>query len=541
MSEQAANSTEIRNAKARQAGLAAVAKLSADPTGLIKYQSHGHVAVIGGANAIEIAERLNGNLQALVLLLEGAGETNTQVLAVGDRGIHIEGYLGAFRIQVGEEGQADAETVSVDLILDLSPSPILGMAMKPPGYFAPAREDAALESVIDELAQMVGSFEKPRYFAYDESICAHGRSGKIACSRCIDACPAEAISSLAESVEVDSNLCQGGGICATVCPSGAISYNYPSASDSLLRIKTLLRCYGEQGGQDPLVVFVSDGDGEPPALRQGNLLPVVVEELASVGLEVWLSTLAYGAKAVLLLDGGATPTAVLHAMEEQIGVAGEILAAMGYDRNAVRVIAPLDLTTDFAGLMPEIANAGFSGIGGKRQTAYLAIDHMFDHATRPKPLANLPVGAPFGTAYVTEQSCTLCFACVGACPGKALQPGEGEPQLRFIEANCLQCGMCTRTCPENAIWITPRLLFDRPARHKLRTLYEEEPFCCTSCGKPFATRSVIDSMFVKLQGHWMFQDERARKRLTMCEDCRVVDAVQDPDAMESGINGQIPQ
>jgi len=98
--------------------------------------------------------------------------------------------------------------------------------------------------------------------------------------------------------------------------------------------------------------------------------------------------------------------------------------------------------------------------------------------------------------------------------------------------------MCTRTCPENAIWITPRLLFDRPARHKLRTLYGEDPFCCTSCGKPFATHSVIDSMFSKLQGHWMFQDERARKRLTMCEDCRVVDAVQDPDAMEAGINGQ---
>ena len=191
--------------------------------------------------------------------------------------------------------------------------------------------------------------------------------------------------------------------------------------------------------------------------------------------------------------------------------------------------------------MPEITTAGFSAVGGKRQTAYMAIDHLFDQAARPKPLANLPTGAPFGTAYVEGQSCTLCFSCVGACPGKALQAGEGEPKLRFIEANCLQCGMCTRTCPENAIWITPRLLFDRTARHKLRTLYEEEPFCCTTCGKPFATRSVIDSMLSKLQGHWMFQDERARKRLTMCEDCRVVDAVQDPDAMESGINGQTLQ
>jgi ferredoxin len=540
MSEQIANSTDRRNARARQAGLAAAADLSIAPTGLIKYQSHGHAAVIGGNNAIEIAERLNRNLQTQVLLLDGVDETGEQVLAVGGRELHIEGYLGAFRIQLGAEGEENAEIIRVDLILDLSPSPILSMPMKPPGYFAPAGNEEALESVIDELAQMVGSFEKPRYFEYDASICAHERSGKTACRRCIDACPAEAITSLAESIEVNSNLCQGGGICATVCPSGAISYNYPTSSDTLLGIKTLLHSYEEQGGRDPCIVFVSDAHSETPQLQQGNLLPVVVEELASTGLEVWLSTLAYGAKAVWLLDNGATPSIVMRAMEEQIRVAGEILAAMGFDPDAVRVITPPDLLTDLAGLIPEMTTASFSGVGGKRQTAYLAIDHLFDQAARPKPLASLSTGAPFGTAYV-EQSCTLCFACVGSCPGRALQAGEGEPKLRFIEANCLQCGMCTRTCPENAIWITPRLLFDRSARQKLRTLYEEEPFCCTSCGKPFATRSVIDSMFAKLQGHWMFQDERARKRLTMCEDCRVVDAVQDPDAMESGINGQILQ
>ena len=538
MSEQAANSSETRNAKARKAGLAAVASLPTDPTGLIKYQSRGHVAVIGNANAIEIAKRLHGNLRPQLLLLEEAGATNTQALAVGGRSISIEGYLGAFSIRIAEEGAADTETVRVDLILDLSPTPILGMAMKPPGYFAPAGEDSALEDALSELAQMVGSFEKPRYFEYDPSVCAHGRSGITACRRCIDACPAEAIRSLAESIEVDANLCQGGGICATVCPSGAISYNYPGASDTLLRIKTLLQGYREQGGQDPVVVFVTAGDGGPPWLQQGNLLPVAVEELASVGLEVWLSTLAYGAKAALLLDDGATAAGVLSAIEEQIDVSREILAAMGYDANAVRLVTAADLCADFARLMPEIAAASFAAIGGKRQTAYFAIDHLYDQAARPKPLANLPVGAPFGTAYVSEQSCTLCFACVGACPGKALQPGEGEPRLRFIEANCLQCGMCTRTCPENAIWITPRLLFDRPARHKLRTLYEEEPFCCTCCGKPFATRSVIDSMLTKLQSHPMFQDERARKRLTMCDDCRVIDAVQDPDAMEAGIHGQ---
>ncbi len=54
-------------------------------------------------------------------------------------------------------------------------------------------------------------------------------------------------------------------------------------------------------------------------------------------------------------------------------------------------------------------------------------------------------------------------------------------------------------------------------------LNEEEPFCCIVCGKAFATGSVIEAMRTKLEGHWMFQDEASRRRLEMCDDCRVAD------------------
>ncbi|MEW8292369.1 MAG: 4Fe-4S dicluster domain-containing protein, partial [Candidatus Thiodiazotropha endolucinida] len=173
---------------------------------------------------------------------------------------------------------------------------------------------------------------------------------------------------------------------------------------------------------------------------------------------------------------------------------------------------------------------------------YLAIDHLYDQAERPKPMASLPAGAPFGTVDVEEKACTLCLSCVGACPGKALQSGsEGMPQLRFIEANCLQCGLCTRTCPEDAIWITPRLLFDAERRNQTRTLREEEPFRCTACGKPFATRSVIEKMRSRLKDHYMFQSERALKRLTLCDSCRVVDIVQDAEAMGGDLDGRLRQ
>jgi ferredoxin len=136
---------------------------------------------------------------------------------------------------------------------------------------------------------------------------------------------------------------------------------------------------------------------------------------------------------------------------------------------------------------------------------------------------------------VSAKDCTLCLSCVGACPGGALQDGYDKPELRFIEANCLQCGMCTRVCPEDAIWITPRFLFDAEARRRPRVLHHEAPFECVSCSKPFATRSVIERMVGRLGGHYMFRDERAKRRLMMCEDCRVADIAQDPEAMATGV------
>jgi ferredoxin len=542
MSESNMTPEATANREAREQALQAMRQVRVEPTSLVNYQSRGRVAVIGDQLALEIAPRLNDRLSPIVLLTQGAEEPGAPVVPVGGRELLIEGYLGAFRIQLGEPRRANAETIAVDLILDLSDPPLMRRGMNPPGYYHASAEEDLLAPVLDEVAQMTGTFEKPRYFDYDPAICAHGRSGKTACTRCIDVCPADAITALAETIEVNSYLCQGGGACASVCPSGAIRYVYPQASDGLQRLRRLLQVYREQGGRSPVVVFHAESDILLPDGIPGHYLPLAVEELASVGMEVWLSALAYGATQVLLADGGAMPSGVGAAMQEQLLITGEILEAMGYPRSSIRLVTHEALLQGGAEGMPGIEAAGFSGIGGKRQSIYLAIDHLHAQAARAKPMANLPAGAPFGTVYVEEKSCTLCLSCVGACPGKALQSGDGDmPRLRFVEANCLQCGLCTRTCPEDAIWITPRLLFDAQSRNRTRTLKEEEPFLCTACGKPFATRSVIDKMRSKLKDHSMFQSERALKRLTLCDTCRVIDIVQDAEAMEGDFNGGFQQ
>lgn len=520
-----ARDTDERNRFARGLALSGLADLGVGVTGLLSYSSAGRLLIVAPED--RTVARLAGAAAPLkpaaLLLSGGTGAVAGLTTWRADReSVSLGGWLGDFRLRLRDQGLGEER---FDLVLDLADPPLIGAELPPPGYLAPGPAPEAQVAALATLRDLIGDFEKPRYFAYDPDICAHGTKGATACRRCIDACPAEAISSLVDRIGVEPHLCQGGGACATACPTGAITYQYPSIEDLLRRIRRLLAAYQESGGESP-VLLIHDGAAGADRARSlvepaGHVLPITVEEVASLGLEAWLSALAYGARAVRLLDTPAVPARSRRELDEQLGFARALLLALGYPERAVDWLG--EGAEALAPVMPVLEPARHAAVGTKRQIMFAAIDHLHAQATQPHPLTSLPAGAPFGTAEVDAKACTLCLACVTACPGKALMDGQDLPQLRFLEANCVQCGLCTRTCPEDAIWISPRFLFDAQARGHTRVLREDSPFHCVSCGKPFATTAVIGRMQQRLAGHSMFQDPRARRRLQMCGDCRVAD------------------
>ena len=155
----------------------------------------------------------------------------------------------------------------------------------------------------------------------------------------------------------------------------------------------------------------------------------------------------------------------------------------------------------------------------------MAVEHLLQHAPTPRSVIPLAAGAPFGSLAINKDTCTLCMACVGACPEGALADGAELPQLRFIESKCVQCGICANTCPEKAITLEPRLLQTRDAK-QLRILNEASIFNCITCGKPMGTEKMVEGMIAKLTGHSMFSSPEQLKRLRMCGDCRVVDLIK---------------
>ncbi|MEP7302010.1 MAG: 4Fe-4S binding protein, partial [Caldimonas sp.] len=411
------------------------------------------------------------------------------------------------------ERGAEEQSGRFDLVLDLQAVPQIALHQPPQGYFH-AADDAALFAAVLRLRESSGEFEKPKFFDYRQKICAHTRNGQIGCTACIDVCSAAAIRSDASmrgrtsggGIVVEPHLCVGCGACTTVCPSGALTFATPRPNELGARIRTLLGTYARAGGRDAALLIHSQEAGAKalealgraartdPGVHgvPGRVLPLEVWHTASVGIDIWLAAIAYGASQVWVLVTDEEAPGYREAIAAQMQVAQALLAGLGMSGEHFRIVGGGEVSRLQAGAIEAgPARAGPARAGArsepalqrldkalqrpaastvaraatfavqadKRTTLDLAIEHLMLVAPSVPDEIALPAPAsPFGSLIVDKDKCTLCLACVGACPEAALADNPDRPMLRFIEKNCVQCGLCASTCPEDAITLQPRLL-----------------------------------------------------------------------------------
>ena len=606
-------SQDARQASPKIAALLAAAHLpDPEPVPTVTFKSAGRLLIIGDIDQAEQAAHLLSDTLNVTIFTQGAGNAGgmqtRRYPVLGGKLVRLDGWLGAFQLTwqrnnpidldlctrcnacvaacpeqaIGLDYQIDLsrcqshrdcvsacgavgaiqfdrpaqdETLDFDVVLDLRAQVGFARHALPQGYFHQATPANLLR-----LREMVGEFEKPRFFAYKQKLCAHSRNETVGCNACVDICSAEAVSSdkARQQIKVNPNLCVGCGACTTVCPTGALTYAYPTASTQGKKLKTLLSTYTAAGGKDAVLLLHSQQAGQQLVEELGraaqlklahgvpaHVIPMAVWHTASWGLDVWLTALAYGAAQVLVLTTAEEAPQYTEGLQAQMQQAQAMLQGLGYvdaapvlhlvhATQALELDAELQRLTQGGARVPaRIPVATFAVTSEKRSTLQLVMDHLLTHAPRMKtatPPEALPLpteGAMFGTVNVNKDACTLCMSCVSACPANALQDNQNAPQLRFVEKNCVQCGLCVATCPEDALQLQSRWLLT-PERKEARVINETQPYGCVRCGKPFGTLKGIEAMLGKLAGHSMFQGA-ALERLKMCGDCRVIDIYSSGD------------
>ena len=202
-------SRDGRDAGPKMAALLAAAAEPVPPVALVAMESKGVTLVYGrDETAIDTARRLAEHLDITVLLTrpgEVAPPRTTDFPVLKGTIAGARGHLGAFELRVDDYAvpapssrdrlvfgaSRDGASSTCDIVVDLSgEAPLFAAHELRSGYLrADPRDRAAIERVVFDAVQLVGTFDKPKFVKFTDSLCAHSRSRITGCTRCLDICP----------------------------------------------------------------------------------------------------------------------------------------------------------------------------------------------------------------------------------------------------------------------------------------------------------------------------------------------------------------
>lgn len=309
----------------------------------------------------------------------------------------------------------------------------------------------------------------------DADACVHSYFNQSDCQACVDSCPSQAWILNDESLGLNTDACDGCGLCIPACPSGALSVQYPwiirqfggrtmalfNCELSAVKIKTeVLPCIHILGLRQLLLLYNSGI----------SLLLISTAECSDCPRNP-STTIQQRLKQLnkLLLERNKTPMRILQRSSkvwEKIYKTDEIicrginlsrrdfLRAEGQQyRRQMLIQDPLNLpecqTVPPGQLLPKIEKNDL---------------HW--------PWAPI----------LDETKCTGCDACMNLCPTDALQyqPGDDNsaPEYQLNPVDCNGCGICENVCDVKAIAIQS---FSRSPSPVIE-LTEKQ---CSGCGNTY--------------------------------------------------------
>ena len=464
----------------------------------------------------------------------GSGSAAARVVAGSAQS--IEGWLGRYQVRAADRndkaltGLSPKPNGTFDMIIDCRSQPLLDAPVARFGYFRAGSLGQLQDSVI-AARQLIGNFEKPKYFDYQLEICAHHSYGQTGCTRCLDVCGADAIRSGGHQIEINPYLCQDCGSCTLACPTGALSFVEPDRASLLARVHDLAPNPEDNERAPTLIVHDGSVDGPDPV----GTAQLGVQPLTAFGEELWIAALALGFGRVVLQTAEPMEPRSRDVLARRLSDAQRMLPVLGLPPGAVALVGP-DFQPNDGSPTPEGIDPARSAIPGagailqgesaqppsKRPLLNAGLDAL-QSASANESAASLNPGAPMGEILVDTTRCTLCSSCAKLCPTGAIDYSEreqpGTAHLTFLEANCVQCGICVSGCPEQAITLWPRLA-SKDVRRQRRVVASSPMAECGDCGAQFVAQTLLDSTVRRLRENGA--TEAVLEQAVRCPQCRAV-------------------
>ncbi len=302
------------------------------------------------------------------------------------------------------------------------------------------------------------------------SIC----ESRYGCSKCIQACPTRALTTLNGTLILKDQDCNRVGICAAVCPVSAIQL--PTFSES--------RFLGLVHG-----ITVSSPNVPKTLVLTCNLESVSpgpwmfiekVKDVGTVGPRQLMMAASSGIDRIIIYCADGRCAGKENAQEAVESLA-QFQARTKSDEHQGVVFKFLEGAEG----NEEIGKINLQ-LRNKADTSFIPGDNSWNNYLQG--LAGLGseesvIADGLGlTNLKISDSCTLCDVCSKYCPHSALRIKSGL--LEFDSSKCTGCGYCALICPEHSISISSPENFGQVHN---RVVFQDRIVNCARCGRPIGS------------------------------------------------------